>query len=356
MAERSARSESLGGLRWWGGVVALVFGCSSPPATTEDGGLRDGAPEAAAADAASVDLNSADVPAGSDAPSPDAPLPPVRCGAGELEPEALQGAPAMVIDHEGTVYLGLSLAPPTSGEYVGRKRPGQPLEQTWVRLGPTSEPVSQMVLQGTFLYLSRGHAIDRLDLRTDPPTLTMEYRSPTLVDGLALAPDGALWFSAAEETASLAWSSGLWRLHEGRATRAEFPRIPWVVTMAFDPRGRLVVALAEQPQVLRLTFDGMREVSRETVLDGRGRVTGIAFDDRDRVYLAARDTQSELLRVGPAGVERLWSRPRPSALGQLDFGAGALRCGDLYASDVYAPGMRLATDARGSDVRWHHPP
>lgn len=309
----------------------------------------DAAPEDVAADAAPEDL-----PA--DAPE-DASTSPPRCGAAELTEESLEGSAAMVIDHAGTAYLGISMGPPTVGVFIARQRVGFERENAFVALGPSTDPVSQLALVGNGLYVSRGRNIERIDLSARPPTVSVVVRHGSAVDGLAAAPDGSLWFSAAENTAEIDWDSSLWRYERGAPTRIESPPMPWVKTMAFDPRGRLLVSSFSARRLLRLSFTGTREVRRETILEDMGRVAGIAFDDRERIYLSLRAIPSTVVRLdGSARPEVLMTRPSPAHLGQMDFGAGPLRCNDLYVSDPFATGVRLSLDAAGSAVRWHRPP
>jgi hypothetical protein len=92
-----------------------------------------------------------------------------------------------------------------------------------------------------------------------------------------------------------------------------------------------------------------KEVAREKFATvGRLRGRGIAFDDAGRLYVTAGDQLSQFDREGKLLMTM------PAGWGGIDFGAGALRCNDLYiAGDgLYA----LPLPVRGMDVPWHRTP
>ena len=83
----------------------------------------------------------------------------------------------------------------------------------------------------------------------------------------------------------------------------------------------------------------------------RVKADGIAFDAEGSIYVTASST---LYRISADGRQITELGPSPGA--NIDFGAGALSCSDMYIAGN-GQGIRLFPhDVPGLDVPWHRPP
>jgi sugar lactone lactonase YvrE len=323
-----------------GAVADAVVADATATPPVDAAGAGAGADAAAAADLAAP----ADVTAGDGGPvdGASADVAPgagqVRCGEGHASSTNL-AIESLVVVPDGTVYY-------VAGS-VGRIRPGMPDEPGWARYnagfggGIAYDPRTR-----TLYLANRGRiAIATIQVAEAGPANLNERRvMGGGVYGMTLGEDGALYYL--DE-----WNGSIYRIvprdWSQSMVATGLPSRPHA--LAFGPDGWLYVTQSTGPDVWRVKLEGGKEVMREHFATvGRMHGRGIAFDADGRLYVSAEDQVSQFDRQGQLLMTF------PGGGGGIDFGAGALSCGDLYVAGDGVEAIPLPT--RGMDVPWHRAP
>jgi sugar lactone lactonase YvrE len=138
------------------------------------------------------------------------------------------------------------------------------------------------------------------------------------------------------------------------------------VTTTALPGGANGIAFGPGPGVnlFVVYFNGTQEVTKLTLTNGMesaraqfiasvgaGGGDGAAFDEMGRLYVTAG---GQLRRIAADGsrVEMMM----PSNGANIEFGAGALRCTDVYVGGNSGGIRRHMLDVKGANVPWHRQP
>jgi lysophospholipase L1-like esterase/sugar lactone lactonase YvrE len=268
----------------------------------------------------------------------------VPCGAARPSLEQISNAEGLVIAPDGTIYFSQPFVG-SNTQYLGRYRPpyDQPPETRWVDMGGNALGIA---LDPERKVLYAGSRTLKKLLRVtlgDPPTLRALADAEGGINGVTLGEDGAVYYSDQD-------GGHLYRVDpEGAKTRVTTSPITEPNGIAFGPDGKLYVVSWTTTEVTRLELANGVEVGRvlfATLPQVKG--DGIAFDARGRVYATASST---LYEISPDGKE---VHPLGRTAGaNIEFGAGALACTDMYIAGVGQGIRRFQHDTAGLDVPWH---
>jgi lysophospholipase L1-like esterase len=268
----------------------------------------------------------------------------IPCGAARPGLEQISSAEGLVIAPDGTIYFSQPFVGPNT-QYLGRYRPpyDQPPETRWVDMGGNALGI---ILDPQRKVLYAGSRTLKKLLRvtlSDPPTLKPLADAEEGINGVTLGEDGAVYYSDQD-------GGHLYRVDpEGAKTRVTTTPITEPNGIAFGPDGKLYVVSWKTTEVTRLTIVNGAEAGRElftTLPQVKG--DGIAFDARGRIYATASST---LYEISPDGKE---VHPLGRTAGaNIEFGAGALACTDMYIAGVGQGVRRFQHDTAGLDVPWH---
>ena len=268
------------------------------------------------------------------------------CGAARPALETIATAEGLVIAPDGTIYFSQPFVGPNQ-QYLARYRPpyDQGPETQWVDLGGNALGIT-LDPRRNVLYAGSRTLLKLLEVTlTHPPAVRTLAEAEEGVNGVTLGEDGAVYY--ADQT-----GGHVYRVAPGGAkSRVTSSPLTEPNGLAFGPDGRLYVNSWASPEVTRLSLADGREAGRElfaTLPQAKG--DGIAFDARGRLYVTASST---LYEIGPDGKE---VTPLGRTAGaNIDFGAGALSCSDMFVAGN-GQGLRLFRhDTPGLDVPWHRP-
>jgi sugar lactone lactonase YvrE len=180
-----------------------------------------------------------------------------------------------------------------------------------------------------------------------PPTVTNLAAASGGVNGVTLGEDGAVyWADQGARRIFRATSAGM----KTEVTTTQLPLEP--NGLAFGPDGKLYINAWNGMDITRLTLDA---TGKETMREKFATLTnqnqdGIGFDAEGNLYVTA----GGLHRVKPDGTaEKLMMLDGTVGGANLDFGAGALSCNDMY-SGGNSGGIRiLKLPVKGANVPWH---
>ncbi len=322
-------------------LAACGDSTSTPPTTTDvptsDTPAAD-APDNDAADASMSDASS-DAPA-TDTPATDAPA--TQCGSARPGLSNTSGTEGMVIAADGTIYYSQASA-------IGRITPDGTRTAAWVRVtGATT--MWGLALDATRRRLYAGspmtRAIHMVDLASDPPAVSTFLASAGQPNGLTMGPDGYLYYSD--------FGGGhVWRVDaDGMRTQVTTTAISQANGVAFY-NGDLYVDSYGRGTLYRLTLTDGRETARATVITGLGSLDGLAFDSTGAAYVTDQ-RGSRLVRIAPDGSSSDDVLTGLSAPANIEFGAGALSCTDIYVATGAGLVRYEMGTTNGLDVPWHH--
>jgi streptogramin lyase len=316
---------------------------SAPDAAAPDAAADTTAPDTTAPDAATADTALSDgaadgAPEGPDAAPADGGL--VACGTTKVGPSA-GVMDSLVVAPDGTIYFTHGL-----GDVISRIRPGMPEETPWIRTGISSD------LEG-IIYDPAGHTLYAAS-RFRIELISVEMNNPVAPNlGVRRVPGGGIYGLTLGEDHALyyldEWNGSVYRIAiDGWTSSRVVTGIPGRPHgLAFGPDGWLYLTQTEGNEVWRVKLENGHETAREkfaTAPAEQGR--GIAFDQAGTLYLTTGKLLSRFDRAG-ALIDSV-----PSGDGGLDFGAGALGCGDLYVAG--SEGLRVhAFGTPGLSVPWH---
>jgi sugar lactone lactonase YvrE len=326
-------------------VLLPLAACSSTP-SNPGSDAAVGTDVVTAADAVTADTGNApaDVPATpADVPSTptDVPSSP-SCGMERPTITGVRGTEGLVIGPDGTIYYSQNGA-------VGRLPPGGAPTNRWVTLTGAST-VWGLALDTTRRRLYVGspatQSLFAVDIAADPPTASTFLMGAGQPNGLTIDADGNVFYSD--------FGGGqVYRVNpDGMRTQVTTMRIASPNGVAFGPDGALYVESYSAGTLLKLTLTDGRESARSTVASGLGNPDGLAFDADGRIYVGDNGGR-RLIRLDADG-----SNPEVLGMGiaaaaNVEFGAGALPCTDIYVASSGTLFRYTMGSARGAAVPWH---
>lgn len=344
-------------------LTSLAVACSGPMGTPDTGNGTDTpiAPTDAVADVPGSDVQTMDVPTmdtpapidvpvTTDAPAPtDTPVPsdaPIgACGTGRPTISGITGTEGLVIAADGTIYFSQSGA-------VGRMRPGMAPELRWVLLGAGTGTVWGLAIDAPNHRMYAGvpggtGLIYSIDLSATTPTATALGFAAGGANGLTMGSDGFLYYSDFG-------GGNVYRVSSaGTRTRVTTSAIAQPNGVAFGPDGALYVDSYGAGQVLRLVLTAGMESARSTVLTGAGSPDGLAFDATGAIYVS-NNAGGQVYRYNADGTGRTTLLTGVGAAANIEFGAGALNCTDIYVASGGVLQRYTMGTTPGADVPWHH--
>jgi sugar lactone lactonase YvrE len=187
-----------------------------------------------------------------------------------------------------------------------------------------------------------------VDLTAGAPVATAYLTGAGQPNGLTMGPDGALYYSD--------FSGGHVYRVTGAGTGTRTPvttaTIPGANGLAFHRDGSLYVDSYSRGTLLRLTLTGNMESARSTVASSLGSPDGLAFDATDRVYVGDNGG-GRLIRLDADGTNPTVLRTGISTAANIEFGAGALPCTDIYVASGGALVRYETGTTAGAAVPWH---
>jgi hypothetical protein len=284
-----------------------------------------------------------------DLPPPTPDLPPARPGCGSDRPDisGIMNADGLAIGMDGTIYFTQSAAPVG---WVGRLRPGMPVEPRWVSV-PDGAQLWGLAVDGMrqrlYVASASGHIIHQIALGAATAAVAPFTRDVDLPNKLAVGTGGVVYFADSDTKIYRVQPTG--DLYESSArgfgTNA-------AAGLAFTKAGELLVGTLSNGPLFKLTLDGGIERNRIMLGAFRGWTEAIAVDENNRIYISthgATGADSQVIRLEADGSAPMPLLTGPSFRG-LAFGRGALDCRDLYVASQSGPLRRVTTDAYGLTV------
>ena len=268
------------------------------------------------------------------------------CGAARPALDAVATAEGLVIGPDGTIYFSQPFVG-ANQHYLARYPPpyDRPPQTQWLdlggnALGVTLDPRRNVVYAGSRTL----RKLLEVTLAATPAVRALADVEEG-INGVTLGEDGAVYYNDQA-------GGHVYRVApDGAKSRVTSSPLTEPNGLAFGPDGKLYVNSWTSPEVIRLSLANGTETAREvfaTLPQAKG--DGIAFDAKGRLYVTASST---LYEVGPDGKAVTPLGRTPGA--NIDFGAGALACADMYIAGN-GQGLRLFRhDTPGLDVPWHRP-
>lgn len=347
-------------------VPAFLPGCGSTPAAGDDaasprdaavgdtGGGDAGAPDATLGDAGADDAGSPDA-ATEDAGSPDAAsvdaAAPVDafagvdgggspCGTARPSLTATSGTEGLVIARDGTIYYSVSGG-------VARITPAGSVDEAWLRIasGATIWGLGLDASQTRLFvaYASGDQLLVVTDLDATPSFVPLA--SVSRPNGVTVGPDGTVYVSEFTNGAVVAVDPAT-----GATTTVTTTTVPGADGVAFTEDGRLLVTAYSAGTVVALQLDAAHhETGRATVATSVPSADGVAVDENGVIYVGGG---SRVFRIGPGGTPDATLQMGRAGTANLEWGAGALDCHDLYVAT--GGGLtRISLTVGQRAVPWH---
>jgi sugar lactone lactonase YvrE len=266
----------------------------------------------------------------------------VACGTEKPDVSTITGSEGLVIGADGTIYFSQPSA-------VGRLRPGAASkpEKAWAKV--TGSQVWGLAIDRANHVLYAGSpttsTIYKVTLE-DTPTVTNLVTMAGQPNGLTMGADGALYYS------DFAAMGNIYRVTpDGTRTKVTTTPLAQPNGLAFGADGALYVDLFQAGSITKLTLAAGLETARaDFVAKGLAPADdGLAFDAAGNAYVGYAGGVS---RVSADG--KMLTNLAKGGTANLEFGAGALDCKDIY----YVTGGKLArvtNDVAGAAVPWHLP-
>lgn len=326
-------------------VLLPLAACSSTPSNPGNDAAV-GTDVVTAVDVVRTDTGNA--PADVPAPPTDTPAPPTdtpaapSCGMERPTITGIRGTEGLVIGPDGTIYYSQSGA-------VGRLPPGGAPTNRWVTLTGAST-VWGLALDAIRNRLYVGSPATQslfvVDIAADPPTAETFLTGAGQPNGLTIDAEGNVFYSD--------FSGGqVYRVDpDGMRTQVTTSRIANANGVAFGPDGALYVESYSAGTLLRLTLTDGRESARATVATSLGNPDGLAFDADGRIYVGDNGGR-RLIRLDADGTNPEVIGTGITAAANVEFGAGALPCTDIYVASSGTLFRYTMGTARGAAVPWH---
>jgi len=283
-------------------------------------------------------------------PPTDAPTvgaPPAVCGSTAEDVSTITAARGVAVDKVGNIYFTRQTG---NRAYVGRKRPGQPIELTWYQMSGNSADLRTMRLdydRGLLHVADVGQGVlVTIGFNNVPPDLR-NSAAATAVHGIAVADDGAVFVTIGD--------GHVWRLivdlirSRSMASSAPvFPAGQRALGLAFGPGGYLYVG-SSNGRIKRFRVVNNVLVEGTDHGDYNGPASDLALDVQGRLYVAGGGTTARPVSVvSPTGA--VTTVGPPGLYWGLGFGRGVLSCGNLYAGDSVGAVQVIPTPALGLNV------
>lgn len=321
------------------GCVLLLAACDARSAL--DAGVVDDDAGRASDAGAPADAGG-DAGGASDAgtPSDDAGTP-GECGAARPALGGITGTEGLVIARDGTIYYSRSGG-------VGRMRPGATPENGFVAISGTVWGLALDAANQTLYVGNPGHGVHRIDLTAATPAAGDFVTDLGAPNGLTVGPDGFLYYSD--------FNGG--RVHRvdptsGARTEVTASPISGANGLAFESGGTLLVASYGTGRLLRLTLAAGEETGRVTVTDELSNPDGVAVAADGTIYVGDQGGSIAAGVYAVSGGAVTPVRTGLSAPASVEFGAGALRCDDLYVAIGGGALERVEDVGPGALVPWH---
>lgn len=318
------------------GLALWLAACNGPAPV--DGGIvandagRDGGAVAradAGRDAGAV------ADAGTDAGSPG------ECGAARPALDGITGTEGLVIARDGTIYYSKSGG-------VGRMRPGGSPEDGFVAISGTVWGLALDAANETLYVGNPGHGVHRVDLTAATPAAGFFVEDLGAPNGLTVGPDGFVYYSDFNE-------GRVYRVDPagGAPTEVTTSTISGANGVAFESAGTLLVASYGTGRLFRLTLAAGRETARALVTDALSNPDGVAVAADGTIYVGDQGGAIAAGVYAIAGGVVTPVRTGLAAPASVEFGAGPLRCDDLYVAIGGGAMVRVEGVGEGAAVPWH---
>jgi sugar lactone lactonase YvrE len=266
----------------------------------------------------------------------------VACGTAQADLSMVTGSEGLVIDADGTVYFSQAAA-------VGRLPPGAgaKLDKAWAKLtgaatvwGLAIDRANKVLYAGS----PSTATVYKVTLG-DTPTVTNLVTMAGQPNGLTMGPDGALYYTDFTGTGNVYRVTA-----DGTRTKVTTTTLSMPNGLAFGADGALYVDLFTAGSITKLTLAAGLETARVDFV-AKNMVNaddGLTFDSAGNAYVGFG---GGLSRVSADG-KTITSLAKGGATANVEFGAGALDCKDIY----YVTGGKIArftNDTAGAAVPWH---
>jgi len=266
----------------------------------------------------------------------------VACGTAQADLSTVTGSEGLVIDADGTVYFSQAAA-------VGRLPPGAgaKLDKAWAKLTGAATVWGLAIDRANKVLYAGSPATSTVYKITlgDTPTVTNLVTMAGQPNGLTMGPDGALYYT------DFAGMGNVYRVTaDGTRTKVTTTTMSMPNGLAFGADGALYVDLFQAGSITKLTLAAGLETARVDFV-AKNMVNaddGLAFDAVGNAYVGFG---GGLSRVSADG-KTITNLAKGGATANVEFGAGALDCKDIY----YVTGGKIArfmNDTAGAAVPWH---
>lgn len=340
-------------------VPMMASGCDGGTAATTDAASADAAMiDAATIDAATTDA--ATIDAGT--PGTDGGEPPIdaasfdastaldayaavdgggtSCGTARPALGATSGTEGLVIARDGTIYYSVSGG-------VARIAPDGTLDAAWLRVA-NGATIWGLALDASQTHLFIAHASGgevRVATGLSGTPTSTRLAVVAQPNGVTVGPDGLVYVSDFAGDAVLAIDPS-----SGATTTVTSADIAGADGVAFTDDGHLLVTSYSNGNVVSLTLDAAHhETARATVATSVPSADGVAVDANGVLYVGGG---SRVYRIGAGGTPDTTLQMGRPGTANLEWGAGALDCHDLYVAT--GGGLtRIALDVGQRAVPWH---
>ena len=269
----------------------------------------------------------------------------VKCGEMTTPVVSTGAAEGVVITPDGTLYYSQSF----NGSNIGRYRPGMAAEPSFVPnvgaqvLGLTYDPKRKLLYAGR---RSNPPAVLKINVAVTPPTVSVLAPAETGINGVTLGEDDAVYYSDQNDRRIFRVTP------EGMKQQVNTTPLPGQPNgLAFGADKALyVVYWSGSMQVTKLTLTDGVETGRAVFIQsiGAGNADGAAFDEMGRLYVTANGMLRRIAADG-SSVDMMMA----SNGANIDFGAGSLKCTDVYVGSNDKGIRRHTLDVKGANVPWH---
>lgn len=342
-------------------IVVVAAGCDGGSATTPDAGTSDAgtsdastsdagtsdagtvgtdvgtSTDAGTADDASVSIDASSLPdafAGTDAGASPS------CGTARPALDATSGTEGLVIARDGAIYYSVRGG-------VARIAPDGTIDEAWLRVA-SGATIWGLALDASQTHLFVAHASGgEVRVVTGLSGTLSQTRLAVVAqpNGLTVGPDGFVYASdfAGDAVVAIDPSSG------ATVTVTSAP-IAGADGVAFTDDGHLLVTSYSDGTVVSLALDASHhETGRTTVATSVPSADGVAVDENGVLYVGGG---SRVFRIGAGGTPDATLQMGQPGTANLEWGAGALDCHDLYVAT--GGGLtRIALDVGQRAVPWH---
>lgn len=262
------------------------------------------------------------------------------CGTARPALDATSGTEGLVIARDGTIYYSVRGG-------VARLAPDGTLDEAWLRVA-TGATIWGLALDASQTHLFIAHASGgevRVATGLSGTPTSTRLAVVAQPNGVTVGPDGFVYVSDFAGDAVLAIDPTT-----GASTTVTTSDIAGADGVAFTDDGHLLVTSYSNGNVVSLALDAARhETSRTIVATSVPSADGVAVDENGVLYVGGG---SRVYRIGTSGTPDTTLQMGQPGTANLEWGAGALDCHDLYVAT--GGGLtRIALDVGQRAVPWH---